>query len=56
MIDINQVCALFRVEGVDLRLNECQPLGGGHEGKRCKKGTLLKIINKQVPEQCYRKS
>ena len=28
MIDINQVCALFRVEGVDLRLNECQPLGG----------------------------
>ena len=60
MIDINQVCVLlwneFRVEGVDLRLNEYQPFGGGHEGKRCKKGTLLKIVNKQVPEQCYRKS
>ena len=57
VIDINQVYALlwneFRVEGVDLRLNEYQPFGGGHEGK---KGTLLKIINKQVPERFYRKS
>ena len=44
------------LRGVDLRLNEYQPFGSGHEGKRCKKGTLLKIVNKQVPEQCYRKS